>query len=799
MRASLLASLLVLSLLSVQLTAALAATAVQHGEYLAVLEGDPSLLGGMLERGCAVLRVFESFGIVLLRCPRTVEGLGLRGVVPNLEVTRADVDLEVVGGVDALGGYEGGYTLYWSWAVSRVGADMVWGYLGTTGEGVVAAVLDTGIDPEHPLLAEKLVTVDPNDPYYPGGWIEFDGYGRPVCVRPRDLDGHGTWVSSILAGGDTSRYIFGVAPSAKLMVAAVLPGGRGTFAQVLAGLEWALEPYDCRGRKLPNAPRPTVISMSLGALNYYGDVFLPAIRRLLEAGIVVVAAAGNGGPYTSANPGNIWGVIGVGATDFNDDVAYFSSYEEVLWPEPPADWPFKGRYPESYRKPDIAAPGVRVAGAYPGGYLAVGDGTSAATPLVAGVAALLAGYLRQRGYSGVRLVEEVYDILTSTAAPVDHPGAGHGRVRAYLAVSRAAEAPVEHVYVSTSPEYAWPRGTVRVMAGVTPGRPVDVYVSGIRVYSGSYPTGGVTVTVPETHVEGNTVTVVTADGRVYGETLLYVVPAMFVEANMTSGRLYDLVIAGLEPVARVTIYGTTGGVYLVTTANLRGFLRIKVLAPHVSEPAYLTLVASSAWAYLTQSIYVSPPGVYAVVGRLEESLGVERERIDGLSRAVEELRPELLNLVEEFGRLRESLAAEIGELGSALGKLKAEVGALSADVSDALSSIADLRRYAADLGTRLSTVEEGASRLRAELDEAGSRLRSVEGDLADLRASYGRVSAGLEKLSTSVREELDRVSRDLDQLSAALGTLQALSAAALALALVSLALLAVLSRALRKR
>lgn len=607
-------SLLLLTIIVLAIAWPLVATAASEvGEYIVDLSVSPHIVEEIARYGCNVLRVFKQFDLALAICPKSIEGYRLSYMVPNFEVRPAVAELRIYGRVDSHGSYEEGYTTMWSWAISRVGADIVWTYTKLIGKDVVVAVLDTGIDPDHPLLAGKLVTTDPKDPNYPGGWIEFDKWGRPVCVKPRDTYGHGTWVSSIIAGGDGSTYVFGVIPEARLRVANVLPGGSGTFAQVLAGLEWALEPYDCQGRPV-SAPRPLVVSMSFGALGNYSNVFLPVIKRLIEVGIVPVAAIGNGGPYTSSNPGNIWGVIGVGATDFEDKVALFSSYEVVEWPSPPGNWSFKGYYPKTYRKPDIVAPGVDVVGAFPGSLLAIGSGTSAATPIVAGVAALVADELRKQGLSGVGLVEAVYDVLTSTAARIDHPGAGYGRLRAYLAVAKAQGRVVRDVSASVFPESVEPGREAKVVLGVNPGTYVDVFISGVRVYSGTYQAGGVTVKVPPTHIGGNTVIAVSSDGVFYSETLVTVKPSLVAESNMVSGNVYNLLLTGLGIGSRVAVY-LAGNILISDNANLRGTLQTKFLAPYTNTSRTLVLTARDldvAGTSLSVAVTISPP-----VARLE--------------------------------------------------------------------------------------------------------------------------------------------------------------------------------------
>ena len=327
-----------------------------------------------------------------------------------------------------------------SWGIFKIDAPGAWaqGYLG---DGVRIATLDTGVDVTHPALEGKMFTVAPGDPYYPGGWMEFDSDGNPVCSEPHDTHGHGTHVSGTALGGDTSEILIGVAPHAQLMHGLVLPGGSGSFAQVLAGIEWAVEPYDCDGT--PTGYPAHVISMSLGASNYYGNELLPAIENALLANIIVVAAIGNDGPDTSSNPGNIWGVFGIGATDQNDQVAWFSSGEVVEWPSPPSEWPFYDTYPSTYIKPDFSAPGVDITSAVPGGGYEAWSGTSMATPHVAGTVALILQAMGVLDFNFEDLPETVYEILNATSVDLGDPGQdtryGWGRINASAAVALAQQ------------------------------------------------------------------------------------------------------------------------------------------------------------------------------------------------------------------------------------------------------------------------------------------------------------------------------------------------------------------------
>ena len=332
-----------------------------------------------------------------------------------------------------------------SWGILKIRAPEAW-TLGYKGEGVRIAVLDTGVDITHPALAGKMLSVIPGDPYYPGGWMEFDSAGNPVRSTPHDTHGHGTHTSGTALGGDTENILIGVAPGATLMHGLVLPGGGGTFAQVLAGMQWTVEPFyldPTTGQPVYTGLPAHVVSMSFGASEYYGNDLFPAIEAMLLTNIIPVASIGNSGPGTSGNPGNVWGVFGVGATDINDNVASWSSGRVVTWPSPPPTWPFFDMYPSTYIKPDVSAPGVSIRSSVPGGGYEDWSGTSMSCPHVSGTVALIlqaAGWL----YHDVPdTPEQVYLILNSTAIDFGDPGQdiryGWGRIDAYEAVRKAME------------------------------------------------------------------------------------------------------------------------------------------------------------------------------------------------------------------------------------------------------------------------------------------------------------------------------------------------------------------------
>lgn len=269
------------------------------------------------------------------------------------------------------------------WGIARISAGDAWS--ASTGSGVKVAVIDTGIDRDHPDLDANLA-----------GCVNFI-YSWQTC---EDDNGHGTHVSGIIAAENNDFGVVGVAPNAKIYSLKVLDRrGSGYLSDIIEALDWAV------------ANNMQIVNMSLGTSV---DVisFHEAIKRVNSAGIVQVAAAGNSGPgantvnYPAAYPE----VIAVSATDSSNNVPSWSS-----------------RGPEV----DLAAPGVNVYSTYLKGKYQTLSGTSMAAPHVTGAAALR---LFLKPGEAPFQVESVLE-TNADPLPFDSTWVGAGLVNVYKVVT----------------------------------------------------------------------------------------------------------------------------------------------------------------------------------------------------------------------------------------------------------------------------------------------------------------------------------------------------------------------------
>jgi serine protease AprX len=294
-------------------------------------------------------------------------------------------------------------------SVPHIQAPAVW-QAGYRGRGVKVAIVDTGLDPQHPDFTGRIAATT----------------SLVKGVDFADDNGHGTHVAGIAAGSGAAsagRYV-GVAPEASLYIAKVLDAaGGGYMSDVMAGIEWAV------GQGVQ------VINLSLGSDGACdgSDALSATCDAAVEHGIVMCVAAGNAGPGASTvgSPGCARLVITVGAATDDDSIASFSS---------------RGPTSDGRVKPDLVFPGQGIiaprAKGTSLGHL-VGEqyvelsGTSMATPHATGASALLL-----QAFPGLTPAQ-VKDVLMSTAVNlnVDHNAQGSGRADVHQAYNKAAGTP----------------------------------------------------------------------------------------------------------------------------------------------------------------------------------------------------------------------------------------------------------------------------------------------------------------------------------------------------------------------
>lgn len=223
------------------------------------------------------------------------------------------------------------------WGVERITAPTVWPK--TTGESVKVAILDTGIDANHPDLQGRVVAQR-----------DFITESEQAI----DNHGHGTHVAGTIAALQNDTGYVGAAPGVQLVVAKVLNDeGIGYLSDVIEGIRWA----ESQGAK--------VMNFSIGS-PYDAPALEDALADAARTGVIHVAAAGNTNGGALNYPARYNSVISVGAVSQTDELASFSAVGA-----------------------DFVAPGVGITSTTPGGSYATWSGTSMAAPHVSGAVALL--------------------------------------------------------------------------------------------------------------------------------------------------------------------------------------------------------------------------------------------------------------------------------------------------------------------------------------------------------------------------------------------------------------------------
>ena len=289
----------------------------------------------------------------------------------------------------------------YAWGVERIGAQVTHS-AGHKGAGVKVAVIDSGIDYTHPDL----------DDNFSGGinFVQkFDGSVDPSDFLDVSTNSHGTHIAGIIAGEENGTGIIGVAPEADLYAVRVLDGaGFGFLSWILSGIDWAV------------ANNMDIINMSLKGME--SKSLRDACDAAYDAGVLLVAAAGN-----SPNDG-VWypaaydSVVAVTATDINDMQADFSAMGAEI---------------------ELSAPGTDIYSTVTSGGYDILSGTSQAGAHVSGTAALFMSSGIDDIKDGMIDNSDVRLMLKVTALDLGDTGPddifGHGMVNARAAVPDIGE------------------------------------------------------------------------------------------------------------------------------------------------------------------------------------------------------------------------------------------------------------------------------------------------------------------------------------------------------------------------
>ncbi|MCK0114116.1 S8 family serine peptidase [Ornithinimicrobium sp. F0845] len=258
------------------------------------------------------------------------------------------------------------------WGVANIKADQVWAE-GDSGEGIVIANIDSGVQFDHPALVEQYRGTNGDGTFtHDYNWLDTDG---SCSAGPCDHDGHGTHTMGTMVGSDGGDNQIGVAPGATWITA----NGCSTCSDVdlIEAGQWMLAPTKLDGSAADPSKRPHIINNSWGTRIPSNDPFMEDISEAWAAsGIFAIWSNGNNGPecQTAGSPGSRTINYSVGAYDMNNTIGSFSS---------------RGSGQDGGIKPHISAPGVNVRSAAPGGGYKVLSGTSMAAPHTSGALALL--------------------------------------------------------------------------------------------------------------------------------------------------------------------------------------------------------------------------------------------------------------------------------------------------------------------------------------------------------------------------------------------------------------------------
>ncbi len=703
--------------------------------------------------------------------------------------------------------------------------------MGITGRGVRVAVIDTGIQVDHPWLirnGSSVVTA------------EYDATLTGVvnvCTYLGIPSEHGTHVAGIIASQDDIHR--GVAPGVDIYNVIVFSNitlCEGAFGSwIIRGIQWSLLGPDERPGTGDEAD---IISMSLGAiappwfLHYYKryDPLLIAISRAVDAGVTIVIAAANGGPggYTINWLCLATGVICVGAVDARagdlsrTSVAIFSS---------------RGPIPFDIAAPDVAAPGVGIVSSIPINRTAAFSGTSMSTPHVSGVAALLKQVYPRWGPLDIKRALVVSASPAPLSAIYDSPNPleqGTGVVRGLDALNNPLRlsfpgGPLQGLS-QTLVIPPGSRGSVTISV-VNVGNltiPVNMDSTDLESYMGSGVIGKnsigfsqqylslgpgsgssitITISVPPGTVPGTYAGYIIASTETYTARLpIVVVVPMFLreDAASFSASLSTIIGAGspewvtfrlylpqpigdLINIASYSEWPLSITVYAITPSN-RFVASVSGLRL-VERGEYILILEVGDYALIgTATITFSAPKISQGLLRIDELAG----NLSTLMGNIEAINSSLIQKTQILEGLRASLQMISTSLAASqqrIDELAGNLSTLAQTVDENTRSISSLSNtlqgFISDVQRRFSGVENTLSGAVRNISSLSDRLSSFQGEVQQALASQ----------QSSIAE----IRGDISALSQNLGNVTIASIAGIALAIVGIAIGAIsLTRVKRK-
>ncbi|WP_053360755.1 Ig-like domain-containing protein [Bacillus sp. FJAT-27251] len=447
------------------------------------------------------------------------------------------------------------------WHHQRIESEAAWTRTKGSKE-VVVAVIDDGADLHHPDLQGRILS-------------PYDAVKGMAGSIPAGE--HGTHVAGIVAGSmDNGHGGTGVAPNARIMPINVFRGEFAYTSDIIKGINYAV------------SAGADVINMSLGTY-YYSSAFDAAVQQAYQSGAVVVAAAGNESARSVNYPAAFPNVIAVSATNSSDAKAYFSNYGPNV---------------------DLAAPGSNIYSTLPYGFYGGMSGTSMASPVVAGVAALV--WSSEPGLTNKQVESRLYGTADDLGTPGKDEKFGHGRVNAKKALKvKELKQPLVHA--------------VSDMDGAVTGMAYEsgtVEVRSQNVLLGSAPVNGqadFTIPIPKQHA-GTLLKVKVVDS--YGNASKQVevsVQKRTVLASPVVGEMWETMKAvrgSAPPFAGIQVK-TKGGVYTGEADEQGNF---EVAVPLQPAGSTLEVTASDSEGNVSSVVYVqvldktapAPPKVNSV-------------------------------------------------------------------------------------------------------------------------------------------------------------------------------------------